>query len=122
MRTDDVLILGAGAAGLEVARRVRALSSAPSITLVSSSPEQVYRPWLIYTPLGHVPERMLNVSLTVAAERDRLSLVQGTATSIDPAQRRVTVGNDELGYKCLVIALGAPADRDRVPGAAEHAL
>jgi NADH dehydrogenase FAD-containing subunit len=118
----DVLIVGGGAAGICVARRVRELSPSTSVTVVDSSPQQVYRPWLIYKPLGRVPDEMLTIPISEIAERSGFSFVQGTATTVDASARRVHVGAATLEYRCLLLALGAAADRDRIAGAREHAL
>ncbi len=38
------------------------------------------------------------------------------------AHRAVLATGQEVEYTCVVIAAGAPADRERIPGSAEYAL
>ena len=50
-------------------------------------------------------------------------MVAGRAASLDLGNRALTLdGGDEIGYEQLVVATGAVADRDRVPGSRDHAL
>lgn len=118
----DVLIVGGGAAGLEVAFGVRKRAPTARVMLVSLIGDQVYRPWQIFLPWDRVPVGSLRLDLAQLAESHGFSLRVAEVREIDPARSTAAVGEDTISFTQLVVAAGAPADRDRIPGADEHAL
>ncbi|WP_093713995.1 NAD(P)/FAD-dependent oxidoreductase [Actinacidiphila alni] len=121
-----VVVLGAGYTGMYTALRLahRTRRDGVRITLVN--------------PSGRFVERLRSHRIAAGQElahhkiRDLLAgtgitFVEGTATAIDPAARRVTVDgaappDHELRYETLVHALGSAADTGAVPGADAHAF
>ncbi len=120
MSFGEILIVGAGAAGVEAALSVRAQAPRLSVTVVAPGPEIVYRPWLVHLPAG---DRQVRYPLKALAEAAGFRLLQSPAKQVDLDGRTVRLADGTaLGYERLVLAAGAPADRRRVPGSAGHAL
>jgi NADH dehydrogenase FAD-containing subunit len=119
----DVLIIGAGCGGLDTAIQLRQQARDLVITLVNPTPYLIYRPWLIYLPAQQRSFEALQVSLQNAAARYQLRLITNTVIRLDLEQHQAWLGTGEpISYRYLVLATGAPADRARLAGAAEHAL
>ena len=91
------------------------------MTVVATETEVVYRPWLIRVPAGRprppvIPSRSL-------LEAAGVEIVAGRAAGVDLAQRRLALESGaQIPYDQLLVATGASADRDRVPGGREHAI
>ncbi len=119
----DFLLIGGGCGGLETALHLRKLVADATITLVNPQPYLIYRPWLIYLPAQHRRLEELRISLHKAAARYRLHLVIDSVRQLDHAnQRALLAGGQMIHYRSAVVATGAPADRERLPGSAQHAL
>jgi NADH dehydrogenase FAD-containing subunit len=119
----DFLLIGGGCGGFETALHLRKLAPEATITLVNLQPHLIYRPWLIYLPAQRRRLEDLQISLHKAATTYRLQLVLDTVRQVDHANRRVRLsGGEMIEYRAAVVATGAPADRERLPGSAQHAL
>jgi NADH dehydrogenase FAD-containing subunit len=119
----DFLIIGGGCGGLETAIHLRKLVADATITIVNPKPDLIYRPWLIYLPAQRRRFEQLQISLQKAAATYRLHLVIDTVRQLDHANQRALLADGEMiYYRSAVLATGAPADRERLPGAAQHAL
>jgi NADH dehydrogenase len=115
-----VLVLGGGFAGSYVAR----LLGKRGATVVSPENYMLYTPNLPEAASGTLEPRHVVVPLRVMCPH--AELVLGRATALDEEARalRVTtdVGELELRYETLVLALGAITRTLPVPGLAEHGL
>jgi NADH dehydrogenase FAD-containing subunit len=119
----DFLLIGGGCGGLETAIHLRKLVADATITIVNPRPDLIYRPWLIYLPAQRRRFEELQISLHKAAATYRLRLVIDTVRRLEHAKQRVLLADGEMiDYRYAVLATGAPADRERLPGAAQHAL
>jgi NADH dehydrogenase FAD-containing subunit len=123
--THDVVVLGAGYAGLVAAKRLaRQLhDNEVAVTLVSAFPDFVERPRLHQLATG---QRIERTPLAKFLDRTPVRLVIGAVVAIDLDGKSVTVADGggvrrELGYDTLVYALGSNIDTGSVPGVAEHA-
>lgn len=115
------MVVGGGFASLEVSLALRKLRPDVSVTVVSDATEVTYRPWLIKVPAGGQPPPQIPFA-TLLAEA-RIEVLSNRARGIDLNSRLVTLQSGTvITYRQLVIATGALADRDRVPGARAHAL
>jgi NADH dehydrogenase FAD-containing subunit len=119
----DILIIGGGCGGLEAAIQLRKQVPDAMITLVNPTAYLVYPPWLIYLPAQHRRFEHLQVSLQQAATTYRLRLVTDSVRrlDLDHHQAELTL-SEPIAYRSVVVATGAPADKERIPGAAFHAL
>jgi selenide,water dikinase len=119
----DFLLIGGGCGGLETAIHLRKLVADATITVVNPQPYLIYRHWLIYLPAQRRRFEELQISLQNAALTYQLQLVINTVKRLDHASQRALLANGEMiNYRSAVLATGAPADRERLPGSAQHAL
>ena len=119
----DVLILGGGCGGLETAIELRKQAPDAMITLVNPTVYLVYRPWLIYLPAQQRRFEHLQVSLQQAATTYRLRLVTDTVRHLDCDHHQAElIMSEPITYRSVVVATGAPADKERISGAASHAF
>ena len=106
----NVLIAGAGPAGLEAALALRELAGdRVAMTLLAPEDELVYRPLSVTEPFAIVATRRYSldaIARDVVAER-----VVDTLAAVDPGARTVrTDSGANLPYDALLIALGAKAE------------
>jgi len=115
-----VLILGGGFAGAYVAR----LLGARGATIVSRENFMLYTPLLPEAASGTLEPRHTVVPLRVMCPH--AELVLGDVVAVDLDARTATVdtdaGRQTLGWRELVLALGAVPRTVPVPGLAEHGL
>lgn len=122
-RTFDYVVLGGGCGGVDVAFHLRRLDGDASIALVNPDPYLVFRPWLIYLPVGRLTPERTHVDLGPFAARGNLELVVGAAELVDPDAHRVHLGDgSRLAYGQLAITTGAVSDRGLLPGGLAHAI
>jgi NADH dehydrogenase FAD-containing subunit len=118
----DVLVIGGGAAGLAAATRLRACAPALRVTLVNPTPFNVYRPWFMYSLPNLMPPEDLRISLADMADRYGFRFRQAEVDKLDPGTRTAMVDGEPIRYQRVLVAAGAPTDREAVPGAALHAV
>jgi sulfide:quinone oxidoreductase len=112
----NVLIAGAGVAGLEAALALRDLSAdRVSVELISPDPDFVYRPLAVAAPFGvGETQRFPLHRLALEAGAD---LTEGAVNAVHPHRNTVEIADGgERTYELLLLALGArtvPA----IPGA-----
>ena len=115
---DGTLILGGGFGGAHVARLLRAA------TVVSPESSMLYTPLLPEVAAGALEPRHAVVPLREMCPD--AELLRGRVSALDRAARTVTVETDigdvEVSYRRLVIALGSIARMLPIPGLAEFAL
>jgi sulfide:quinone oxidoreductase len=111
----DVVVAGAGVAGLETALALRAIAREHvTVELIAPEREFTYRPLAVAEPfdIGRVLRSPLEHLVHAAGARLR----RGALTGVDSARKRVILDNrEERAYDSLVLALGAHA-RESVPG------
>jgi sulfide:quinone oxidoreductase len=103
----QVVIAGAGVAGLETMMALRALAGPRvEITLVAHTAEFVYRPLAVAEPFGI--DSVRSYPLEAIASDFNATFVEDELAWVGPRGQRVFLGGgDELGYDALVMALGA---------------
>src|SRR5262245_26314526 len=105
----EVVIAGAGPAGLEAALAIRDLAGERAhITLLAPEEEHSYRPLSVADPFSLAITRTYPldaIARDIGADRipDRLASVEPGAHVLR------TAGGRELGYDALLVALGAAA-------------
>ena len=114
----NILILGAGVAGLTAAEQVRLLSPEATITLVSEERAPSYfRLNLTRFLAGEVGAEELVMKDLPWLEEHRIQWIEGKAEVIDRAARSVRLaGGKSLTYDRLILAIGAHPFVPPLPG------
>ena len=119
----DVVILGAGYAGLMAALRLSRKRRELRIALVSSSDRFLERVRLQESIVAPVAPRISSISAFLAGTG--IEFICGTVVSLDADRRCIRIvsdaGEHEIMFDRAIYALGTRVDADGVPGAAEHA-
>jgi NADH dehydrogenase FAD-containing subunit len=119
--TPGVVVVGGGFGALETSLALRKLRADVSVTVVSSETHVAYRPWLIKVPAGGPQPPVIPFASLLASAG--IETISDRAAGVDLDARRVTLQSGAaVSYGQLVVATGAVADRDRIPGARAHAL
>jgi sulfide:quinone oxidoreductase len=115
-KPQQVLIAGAGVAGLEAALALQALAEGEvSVELVAPEAEFTYRPLAVTEPFGVGEVKRFPLRKLTEAAGARLRT--GSLAAVDPERKVVTLENgQELGYDILLLALGAQP-REAITGA-----
>jgi 3-phenylpropionate/trans-cinnamate dioxygenase ferredoxin reductase subunit len=119
--TAGVVVVGGGFGALETSLALRKLRPDVSVTVVSSETHVTYRPWLIKVPAGGTQPPVIPFADLLASAG--VKTISDRAAALDLDARHVLLQSGApVPYAQLVVATGAVADCDRVPGARAHAL
>lgn len=123
MNKHQIVVIGAGYAGLTAALRVAAKArGAAHVTLINAADTFVERVRLHQAAAG---QKLKARRLEPAIRRRGGEFLQGLVTSIQPNVKTLTVqtsgGTRTIAYDTLIYALGSTIERDRVPGVRDHA-
>jgi NADH dehydrogenase len=117
---ERVLVLGAGYAGLSVARRLeRSLPDAAALTVVDASPEHLVQHEL--HRLVRYPDLVDAITVPLDETLDRADVVTARVESVDRDSRTVHTDEGALDYDVCAVCLGAETAFYGLPGVAEHA-
>jgi NADH:ubiquinone reductase (H+-translocating) len=119
----DVVILGAGYAGLMAALRLNRKRDTLRIALINASDRFLERVRLQESIVTEVTPRISSISAFLA--ESNIEFICGAVASFDADRRSVRVISDaqaqQIMFDQAIYALGSRVDIDSVPGAAEHA-
>lgn len=123
--TEQVVIVGAGTGGSVLANRLadelRAEIDAGdvAVTVVTDSPDHVYKPTFLYVPFGKkTPEDAVRPAADLLDRRVDLRFERVTGVDTD-AKELATEDGAIIAYDHLVLATGANLDLEEPPGFAE---
>jgi sulfide:quinone oxidoreductase len=115
-----VVILGGGSGGAVAAKRLGRWSREGEleVVLVDRSRWHEYRPSYLWVMTGKREPDQVRRELALLGPRYGTRVVEGEASAIDPAAKRVeTAGGEGFDYDFLIVALGAELQRsERVAG------
>jgi selenide,water dikinase len=119
-----IVLCGGGHAHVHV---LKAFAEAPvpgaEVTLVSPFPRQIYSGMVPGWIAGRYPLDACTIALPPLAAAARARWRRGEAVALDAANRRLQLADGTaLEYDVLSLDTGSVQRRDRIPGAAEHAL
>lgn len=132
----DIVIVGGGAGGLELAarlgRRLGARQGRERVLLVDRSPFHIWKPTLHEVAAGTLDAHQEGLSYTVLARRNHFGFAIGELAGLDAARRTIELGeirNTEgellvprrtVSFTRLVLAIGSGSNSFGTPGI-EHA-
>ncbi len=131
----DIVIVGGGAGGLELACKLGRKLGPSKVTLVDSRLYHIWKPSLHEVAAGTLDIHQEGLSYQMLAHDNGFNFVFGPMTALDTGSRTITVGaivaatdNDEvlperrLTYGSLVLGIGSVSNYFGVPGAQEHTI
>lgn len=131
--TSDVVILGGGAGGLELAVRL-AKAGHHEVLLIDEDETHVWKPRLHELAAGMRRGHVSELEYTGLAQYWGFAFERGTLQDIDPSAARLTltpiespdgytvVPGRQIAYRALVLALGGVTPDMGVEGVLEHAI
>ena len=118
----SVLILGGGFGGVAAAVSLsKRLTSDDPITLVDRRESFFFGFRKTWAFLGTAP-LVEGTRPLKALERHGIEVLKGTIESIDPGTRSAVVDGERLDSDAMIVALGAQAKPESMPGLTEHGL
>ncbi|RFP16252.1 MULTISPECIES: NAD(P)/FAD-dependent oxidoreductase [unclassified Duganella] len=133
----QILIVGGGAGGLELACKLGRKLGPQAVTLVDSRLFHIWKPSLHEVAAGTLDVHQEGLSYQMLAHDNGFTFVYGPMQALDAAQWQLTVGaiysgddgqheevlpQRRIGYDSLVLAIGSTSNYFGVPGAAEHTI
>jgi len=117
MKTQQIIIIGNGIAGITCARNIRKHSN-DDITVISSETEHFYsRTALMYIYMGHLRYQDTKPYEDWFWEKNRIKLVKDHVTSIDVKSKQLSLQTGStVGYDKLVIATGSRSNKPPFKG------
>lgn len=111
-----ILIIGAGAAGLAMASRLRRSLSGARITLVGARKDHLYQPGLTLVASG-LWDRSRVITPTLQWIPDEVRWIESDAAAFNPDNRQVTLTNgDTVDYDLLILATGCQLNYGEIEG------
>jgi NADH dehydrogenase len=130
----EIVIVGGGAGGLELACKLGRKLGPSKVMLVDSRLYHIWKPSLHEVAAGTLDIHQEGLSYQMLAHDNGFTFVYGPMTALDAGQHRLTVGavraadgedvlhERKISYSSLVIAVGSTANYFGVPGAREHTI
>ena len=112
----DIVIIGAGAAGIATAASLKARKRGLDIALIDPAESHFYQPgWTLVGAGVFKPEQTKRSMVAQIPKGSRL--IKGAAVAVDPDKRQVRLADGrQIGYSSLVIATGLKLDWGAIEG------
>ncbi|MGZ5198437.1 MAG: NAD(P)/FAD-dependent oxidoreductase [Telluria sp.] len=129
----EIVIVGGGAGGLELACKLGRKLGPSKVALVDSRLYHIWKPSLHEVAAGTLDIHAEGLSYQMLAHDNGFTFIFGPMTGLDTAAKQLTVdavsgGGEEvlpvrhIGYGSLVMAVGSTSNYFGVPGAAEYTI
>jgi len=130
----EIVIVGGGAGGLELACKLGRKLGPAKVALVDSRLYHIWKPSLHEVAAGTLDIHQEGLSYQMLAHDNGFTFVYGPMTALDHGARHLTVAavrapdgeevlhERRLDYGSLVIAVGSTSNYFGVPGAREHTI
>ncbi|MTB64009.1 NAD(P)/FAD-dependent oxidoreductase [Streptococcus sp. zg-86] len=119
----EILVLGAGYAGLKAVRTLQKEAGDVHITLVDRNPYHYEATELHEVAAGSQPSRKISFPIQEVIDSQRVTFIQDQVLTIDCETQSVQLQTSGLlSYDYLVIALGFTSETFGIKGAMENAL
>lgn len=123
--SDPIVVIGSGLAGYNLVKELRKLNPDQSILMITADDGRNYSKPMLSTGFGKNKSADDLAMATAADMADQLNVVIRThtrVTNIDPAAKKVFVGEEPVAYSKLVLAWGAEVVSPRIEGDAEDCI
>lgn len=123
MQPANIVIIGAGYAGLTAAFRLQKQSSKAetTITLISKHDYHYQTTWLHRNAVGSLPAKKTKFTLHSLLDTERVRIVTDIVEHIDIEKKRIQTQMGVFPYDYLIVALGSEIDPLHIPGLKNHA-
>ncbi|MGT2715313.1 NAD(P)/FAD-dependent oxidoreductase [Streptococcus respiraculi] len=119
----EILVLGAGYAGLKAVRRLQKETGDFHITLVDRNPYHYEATELHEVAAGSHSKEKISFPIQEVVNSNRVTFIQDQALSVDRKEQTVNLKTKgTLRYDYLVVALGFTSETFGIKGAMENAL
>jgi len=130
----EIVIVGGGAGGLELACKLGRKLGPSKVLLVDTRLYHIWKPSLHEVAAGTLDIHQEGLSYQMLAHDNGFTFVYGPMTALDAEARRITVGavkaadgedvlhERHIDYTSLVMAVGSTSNYFGVPGAREHTI
>jgi NADH dehydrogenase len=133
-QTDNIVIVGGGAGGLELACKLGRKLGRERVTLVDRAFYHIWKPALHEVAAGTMDLHKEGLPYTMLAHQNDFTFVYGSFAGLDAGRREITVApvqedcgdviipQRRLGFSKLCIAVGSTSHYFGTPGAAENTI
>jgi NADH dehydrogenase len=129
----EIVIVGGGAGGLELACKLGRKLGPSKVALVDSRLYHIWKPSLHEVAAGTLDIHQEGLSYQMLAHDNGFTFILGPMTGLDLAATRLTVGpvlgggeevlpERRVGFRSLVLAVGSTSNYFGVPGAPENTI
>jgi NADH dehydrogenase len=129
----EIVIVGGGAGGLELASKLGRKLGPSRVALVDSRLYHIWKPSLHEVAAGTLDIHQEGLSYQMLGHDNGFTFILGPMTGLDAPASRVTVGpvigggeevlpERHVGYGSLVLAVGSTSNYFGVPGAADYTI
>ncbi|TFW15464.1 NAD(P)/FAD-dependent oxidoreductase [Massilia arenosa] len=130
----EIVIVGGGAGGLELACKLGRKLGPSKVALVDSRLYHIWKPSLHEVAAGTLDIHQEGLSYQMLGHDNGFHFVYGAMTALDAAAKKITIGpvvagtgeqvfpSRELEFGSLVIAVGSTSNYFGVPGAQEYTI